>query len=219
MIQVEDAMRTKNATRSSVWPPVPKVPIVRCEEFLVAQELTALVEHVLAQGPNFTSSRVTREDAGGTFDPTQRRSRVLFNLGWFGPVFSERLRFVLPHVLFRLGRPSFAVTGLEMQLTASNDGDFFRPHTDSGSGDTGGRDLTFVYFFHREPRGFSGGALRIFAAKRDDGESEYPSITIEPAQNEIVFFPSHLLHEILPVRCPSRAFSNSRFTANGWFRK
>jgi Rps23 Pro-64 3,4-dihydroxylase Tpa1-like proline 4-hydroxylase len=43
--------------------------------------------------------------------------------------------------------------------------------------------------------------------------------TIEPRNNSIVFFQSFYLHEVLPVSCPSKTFSDSRFTVNGWVRK
>ena len=185
----------------------------------MAEELRTLFAHTIAQAANFASSQVSDAGGHGTSDPNQRRSRVLFELGPFGPPFLERLRFVLPHILFMLGRPHFAVTQLELQLTASNDGDFFRPHRDTGSGATAARELTFVYFFHREPRRFTGGELRIFGEGTDPDHKVAPSVVVEPAQNEIVFFPSHLLHEVLPVYCSSRAFEDSRFTVNGWYRR
>jgi Rps23 Pro-64 3,4-dihydroxylase Tpa1-like proline 4-hydroxylase len=34
-----------------------------------------------------------------------------------------------------------------------------------------------------------------------------------------VFFPSQSEHEILPVRVPSRAFGDGRFTVNGWIHR
>jgi SM-20-related protein len=34
-----------------------------------------------------------------------------------------------------------------------------------------------------------------------------------------VLFPSQYLHEVLPVRCPSHQFVDSRFTLNGWVRQ
>ena len=43
--------------------------------------------------------------------------------------------------------------------------------------------------------------------------------TVVPQQNQIVFFPCSLLHEITPVECRSRAFADSRFTLNGWLHK
>jgi Rps23 Pro-64 3,4-dihydroxylase Tpa1-like proline 4-hydroxylase len=76
--------------------------------------------------------------------------------------------------------------------------------------------LTFVYFFHREPRRFAGGELRLF----DTAQTERVSAKVEhfkliyPLQNQVVFFPSSYVHEILPVICPSREFADSRFTVN-----
>lgn len=34
----------------------------------------------------------------------------------------------------------------------------------------------------------------------------------------IIFFLSRYMHEVLPVKCPSRNFADSRFTINGWIR-
>jgi SM-20-related protein len=39
---------------------------------------------------------------------------------------------------------------------------------------------------------------------------------VEPHNNSILFFPSYVLHEVLPIRCPSGAFADGRFTLNGW---
>jgi Rps23 Pro-64 3,4-dihydroxylase Tpa1-like proline 4-hydroxylase len=115
----------------------------------------------------------------------------------------------------------FSISALEAQVTASNDGDFFRSHRDNGDDKVASRQLTFVYFFHREPRPFEGGELRIHDSRLENGEyvntGSYQ--TIEPRQNQIVLFPCSLQHEITPVECPSRAFADSRFTMNGWLHK
>ena len=127
----------------------------------------------------------------------------------------------LPHVLLALRKRPFPVTALEIQLTASNHAEFFRVHTDNNDDEVRSRELTFVYFFHREPRRFAGGELRVFDTVRTDGVPT-PAKRFQlvyPLQNQIVFFPSPYLHEILPVICPSREFADSRFTVNGWYRK
>ena len=115
----------------------------------------------------------------------------------------------------------FNIADLEVQITASNDGDFFRFHSDNGSDRVASRRLTFVYFFHREPMGFEGGELRIHDARLQDHKyvSEGSYQAINPQQNQIVFFPCELLHEITPVKCASQLFADSRFTLNGWLRK
>jgi Rps23 Pro-64 3,4-dihydroxylase Tpa1-like proline 4-hydroxylase len=133
----------------------------------------------------------------------------------------QRIKAVLPQVLQTLGMGEFSSSGVEVQVTASNDGDFFRFHSDNGSDPVAARHLTFVYFFHREPQQFEGGELRIHDARLEEGTyvSAGSYQTIVPQQNQIVFFPCELLHEITPVNCPSRQFADSRFTLNGWLRR
>jgi Rps23 Pro-64 3,4-dihydroxylase Tpa1-like proline 4-hydroxylase len=78
-----------------------------------------------------------------------------------------------------------------------------------------------VYFFHREPRQFEGGELRIHDAHLQDAGyvSDGSYQTIVPQQNQVVFFPCELMHEITPVKCGSQHFADSRFTLNGWLRR
>jgi Rps23 Pro-64 3,4-dihydroxylase Tpa1-like proline 4-hydroxylase len=115
----------------------------------------------------------------------------------------------------------FPVNRSEVQITASNDGDFFRAHCDDSQDTVSSRRLTFVYFFHREPSQFDGGELRLHDSTNDGGQpiaaGSYQ--TIVPQQNQIVFFPCSTLHEITAVQCRSRAFGDSRFTVNGWLRQ
>ena len=150
-----------------------------------------------------------------------RSSRVLMDLGKYQDLMLERIRTALPEVLGKLGMEEFTIAGVEAQVTASNEGDFFHFHSDNGSERVASRYLTFVYFFHREPRGFEGGELRIHDARLQDGEyvSEGTYQTIIPQQNQIVFFPCEVLHEITPVKCSSQLFADSRFTLNGWLRR
>ncbi len=52
---------------------------------------------------------------------------------------------------------------------------------------------------------------------RDGKLARAPSFrTIEPAHNRIVLFWAKTMHEVTPVRVPSRAFADARFTVNGW---
>src|SRR5204863_8292519 len=115
----------------------------------------------------------------------------------------ERIKSALPQILEKLGVEAFPITGVEAQITASNDGDFFHFHSDNGSDRVASRYLTFVYFFHREPRQFEGGELRIHDARLEAGsyESAGSYQTIAPKQNQIVFFPCELLHEITQLNC------------------
>ncbi len=192
------------------------------DEFLAPQEVEELTRFALEHEAQFTASEVVAPTSErGVIDYEHRRSRVLEDLGRYQELLVRRIKMVLPQVVHKLGMEEFAIAGVEAQITASNDGDFFRFHSDNASDRVAARHLTFVYFFHREPRQFEGGELRIHDARLE--QDRYISAgsyqTIVAQQNQIVFFPCELLHEITPVKCPSRLFADSRFTLNGWLRQ
>lgn len=196
-------------------------PLVVLDEFLVAQEWASLLRFTLHHQDRFTHSGIL--DAGGNDrnDDSYRRSQVLYDLGPRFDMFADRIMSYLPHVLARLHMPLFPVSHFEIQLTATSDGQFFRQHKDDDSDTVRTRMLTFVYYFYREPKAFSGGALQLYDAELDPqgkvtaGAHQF----VQPMQNQIVFFPSDCLHEVLPVECPSHEFADSRFTVNGWVHR
>ena len=203
-------------------PPVLPARCVVLDEFLAPQELDELMRFTMDHEPDFGDSEVVSPIAdGGIVNYEHRRSRVLTELAQQRDLNLARIKSVLPQVLKKLGMEEFSIAEVEVQITASNDGDFFHFHSDNGSDRVASRHLTFVYFFHREPRQFDGGELRIHDARLKDGTyvSEGSYQTIVPQQNQIVFFPCELLHEITPVNCASQKFADSRFTLNGWLRR
>jgi len=212
-------------------PAVVRAQCLVLDEFLAPQELDELVSYALEHEPEFRASEVISPSGDpGTIDYNHRRSRVLMDLGKHEGIMLDRIRGVLPGVLDQLGIEEFPVTRVEAQVTASNDGDFFGEHCDDAQEAISSRRLTFVYFFHREPRQFEGGELRLHDSRGSEPQQSAGSYeaggyqvggyqTIVPQQNQIVFFPCSVLHEITPVKCPSRSFADSRFTLNGWLHK
>lgn len=202
--------------------PYLKAQCLVLDEFLSPQELEQLTCYTLEHEKDFRSSEVVSPVAEeGIVNYEHRRSMVLMDPGPYQDLMLERIKTVLPKVLEKLDMEPFRIAGVETQITASNDGDFFRFHNDNGNEKVASRYLTFVYFFHREPRQFEGGELRIHDA-RLEGEhycSEGSYEAVSPRQNQIVFFPCDLLHEITPVICSSGQFADSRFTLNGWLRR
>jgi Rps23 Pro-64 3,4-dihydroxylase Tpa1-like proline 4-hydroxylase len=195
-------------------------PLVLFDEFLVTEELCGLLKYTLDNARRFRTSEVVKYDGGRTRDGAYRRSRVLFELGPYHALFVRRLLTFLPYVLQKVPAQLSRVAEVEIQLTATNHSEYFRMHTDNDERDLRRRKLTFVYFFHREPRRFWGGELQILgtAAGQDASLLDGLPQLIYPLQNQVVFFPSGYSHQILPVMCPSRRFPDSRFTVNGWFR-
>jgi SM-20-related protein len=188
------------------------------EEFLSYQELTGLMEYTHARKHEFRTSQVFDP---GNDRPTYRRSRVLLEAGPFHDLLTKRMMFYLPRVLQALRYGPLEVKRVESQITASNDGDYFRMHNDNTHANWPTREITFVYFFHREPRPFSGGELVLYepeAGTQDDSAGKVHRRLV-PEQNSIIFFQSSTLHEILPVHCQTTDFEDSRFTMNGWLHR
>ena len=192
------------------------------DEFLAPQELSELTRFTLEHEAEFQASEVLSPMAEkGVVNYDHRRSRVLTELGHHQDVMLARIKEVLPSVLEKLSMKEFNISAVEAQITASNDGDFFHFHSDNGADHVSSRHLTFVYFFHGEPKQFEGGELRIHDSTLEGGEyvSAGSYQTVIPQQNQIVFFPCELMHEVTAVQCPSALFADSRFTLNGWLRQ
>jgi len=192
------------------------------DEFLAPAEVSAVLQFALAHESQFHISEVIATGSSASaVDYDHRRSRVLMDLGAHYDVVVNRIRSCWPRILQKLGHATFVASHAEAQMTASNDGDFFRCHRDNGQEVDAEREITFVYFFHREPKKFRGGELRIYDSRWDGGgyirSDNYRAVV--PQQNQLVVFPSSLEHEITPVDCPSREFADSRFTVNGWFHR
>jgi SM-20-related protein len=192
------------------------------DEFLAPAELLSLANYALQHEQEFQISEVVSPGVrGGVIETETRRSRVLMDLGPHRELIVTKITAALPGVLRALGHDPFNIHRIEAQITASNHGDFFHWHSDNGVDEIAGREITFVYFFHREPKPFIGGELRIYDS-RWDHDHYVPAAgyrVITPEQNQLVLFHSSLTHEITPVQAPSHSFADSRFTVNGWFHK
>ena len=207
-------------------------PFVRMTDFLEPAQQDRLLTLTLAGGERFRPARVGK----GRLDLETRTAFVSEAhvrrevRSWFGP----KLRDVLPHVLTRLpmdetpgggargdaasheGAPRY---GIELDVTAHPAGGFYRAHRDNSEERNCRRKITFVYYFHREPRRFSGGDLLLYDTDFDAGTASNIAFTrLEPLRNSIVFFPSGCYHEVTPVECATDDFGDGRFTVNGWFR-
>jgi len=188
-------------------------------DFLTKAELRGLTRYVFEHEGDFTPSTVIpHEGSDGASDPSYRKSLVLYNMGEYTSLIQDRLYALLPEVLAAFERKPFPISHFDIQLTASNDGDFFKVHQDNSSVDIAQREISFVYYFHSEPKAFTGGQLKLYNSQNGavQHSRKRTAETITPRQNTLVLFPSSYDHEVLPVRCPSRKFINSRFTVNGW---
>jgi 2OG-Fe(II) oxygenase superfamily len=219
---IQETKASSSGTTLAEQPLLLSAQCVLLDEFLAPEELQDLMQDTLSREMGFQISEVIAPGAaGGVTDFEHRRSHVLTELGKRREIILARLQGCLPRVLRKLDQELFRPSRVEMQITASNDGDFFHWHSDNAGETIASREITFVYFFHREPKTFRGGELRIYDSQWENGmyRPTQNYRTIVPQQNQVVLFASALAHEITPVKCPSKAFADSRFTVNGWFHR
>ncbi|WP_347331866.1 2OG-Fe(II) oxygenase [Marinimicrobium locisalis] len=179
-------------------------------------ELDKMLDFVQSQREKFrTATVVDPETNRPVVNQDMRRAMTLNELGELEKPFVEQLKGALPGALKKMELEGFPIGDIELQLSASGDGDYYRMHTDTDEHST--RKLSFVYFFHSEPKRFYGGELRLFDNRNVEGKAHAEcSQLVTPRQNTLVIFPSDMPHELLPVRVPSKEFADSRFTLNGW---
>jgi Rps23 Pro-64 3,4-dihydroxylase Tpa1-like proline 4-hydroxylase len=184
------------------------------KNFLPASFHQTLVPYVLANQDRLAPAKVGNNE----YRPDTRESLEIPGL-WDGQVtFHDAVMAVLPEVLGPLHVASFEVGRVEVKLRIYLDGHFFRMHMDcpNDSPQNVSRRVSFVYFFHTLPRGYSGGGLLLFDTDIENNKFTTSSFTrMEPEDNTIVIFPSACYHSVIPVSCPSKEIANSRFVVNG----
>ena len=190
-------------------------PFVRTVDFLTSEQQELIWKHVQAHARTFSSSRIE----GGQLRTEYRNSHVMKKdkLAAITPFFLDRVLDTLAEVCPRIQISPFTPGRREIQLTMHLDGEFFKVHKDSAdSGIPRTRRVTFVYYFHSDPRRFRGGDLLLFDTdlERDLCTNKYTRIP--PTNNSMILFPSDFYHQVTPVICESERFEHGRFTLNGW---
>ncbi|HHP7245667.1 MAG TPA: 2OG-Fe(II) oxygenase [Elainellaceae cyanobacterium] len=205
----------RSANSSSRTDAVLTSQCIQVDQFLTPRQHQALIDFTLNSRDAFVSSSTSTGEAD------YRKSFVLHTFPDFAELVRQRIHALFPDVIAKLDLPPFAIAQIESQLTAHNHGHYYRVHNDNGSADTATRELTYVYYFYREPKPFSGGELRVYDSKVENNYYVKAASfqDIEPRNNSIVFFLSRYMHEVLPIACPTRDFADSRFTINGWIRR
>lgn len=197
------------------------IQYIQIDDFLSPDQVDQALHIALENEPKFKASRVLNKEK--YVDKQTRQSSVLHHKHYrdFSNFFQKKVLTMLPTIMEQLGRATFEEPKSVIQITAHTDQCFYLTHTDANTPETETREMTYVYYFHRQPKAFSGGELNLYETVATGthlvpgGQME----SIEPRNNSIVLFPSLLLHEVVPVSCPSQKFGDGRFTLNGWLRR
>ncbi len=186
-------------------------------DFLSSAEHAAVLQWACDHESQFERGGTTTNEYGSRTNLANYR----FHRTELARLLIHRVLVYLPAALRRLGLEPFPLDDIEAQMTASNDGHYFKAHLDGGSDSTRGRRLTWVYYLHADPKAYSGGELRFFDSRIVHGQRHLVPdafVDIEPDDNSLLVFPSDQYHELRPVGCPSKAFADSRFAVTGWIR-
>jgi Rps23 Pro-64 3,4-dihydroxylase Tpa1-like proline 4-hydroxylase len=176
-------------------------------------EAARLLAYSLAAEARFTPTRLN--DLGGSRrDSVVRQSSVLKDLGTFASPLRRKALALQAGLEAAFDVRRTPANSTQIEMVAHGDGAFYRPHTDTYTGDEytpgGRRRLTMVYYLHRRPCRFTGGRLRLF----DLGGEQ--SVEIEPTHDSLLVFPSSARHEVETISCPGGAFADGRFAVNIW---
>jgi len=172
-----------------------------------------LLAYSLAAEARFMPTKLADHGAA-RLDAVVRQSLVLKDLGAFANPLRRKALALQAGLETAFDMQHTPANSTQMEMVAHGDGAFYRPHTDTFTGDEytpgGRRRMTMVYYLHRQPRRFTGGRLRLF------DRSGEQSIEIEPTHDSLLVFPSSARHEVETISCPDGAFADGRFAVNIW---
>jgi SM-20-related protein len=214
------AAEIANRTREQM---LARCPHLVWRNVLGAETVAALLDYVIAREKDFRPGVLRNRESGQTrVDYGVRNSVYLMDLGSFETPIESFVRGVAASALDALRLVEPAVAPREFELTAFGDGGRFAPHIDTDERLNRVRILSCVYYFAATPRRFGGGELRLHGLPTLSGGRDAaapPAVDIVPETDTLVAVPSWLRHEVLPVRVPSGAWADRRFTINCWLHR
>lgn len=192
-------------------------PFLQLHNFLDEKLNAEILNYAIANQDSFVPSTVSSQ--GTSSVSNVRVSLTLKDLGPYKSILEEKLHNSIPSLLEALDVPDFPVAAIELNLTAYGDGAFFRTHIDTAVHEKTQtrRMISAIYYFHSQPRKFSGGNLLIHPIPVGT-ENDEPKEII-PENNSLAAFPSFSPHEVLPVVAPNVPFKDLRFAVNFWIHK
>jgi hypothetical protein len=173
-------------------------PFVLTNDALPGDLHAALIAHVLSQ------------ESGAVWSQNEMRE---LDLGPLKESVTKALRSQMAHGAAILGDPDLVEFELQFRLFAIGDTQAVSWHADPA------RVLHMMYIFHKQPKGFTGGGVRLFDGRMENWMRRTSFRDVEIGDNGLLIFPEHVVSTGLPVRCPTRAFADGVFVIHGTLRR
>ena len=224
MVSTREIEGRLEAARLPVTSVDPRCPHLVFRNVLGADYVQSLLKYVVDRQDDFQAGGMLNRLTGELLvDPKMRISSYLNDLGTFGDPIKALVGAVAAPALKGLNLIEPAVEPREFVITAYPDGGYIGEHIDTQTGQKRVRILSCIYYFAATPHRFSGGELQLYGfPQRSSAGTEptrSPFVELAPETDSLIFFPSWLRHEVLPVRVPSGAWADSRFTINCWIHR
>jgi SM-20-related protein len=223
-MSTRDAAAMREAVKAPVRTVDTRCPHLLYRNVMGADYVAALLDYVDGRQAQFRPGRVhDRRTDVRSVDLKVRDCLYVNGLGRLEAPIRSVVATIAAPALQALQLIEPAVEPKEFDIGAYGDGGHFRPHIDTLEQTERVRILSCVYYFAVTPRRFTGGQLRLHGFPRPSVGGEGPGagsfVDIEPETDSLVIFPSWLRHEVLPVRLPSGAWTDRRFSINCWIHR
>ncbi len=175
----------------------------------------AIVEYAIENESMFQAGRILQHGKL-VIDESIRQVSTLTHMGPFQTALKDAAMASKPMLETLFGMPAFSASQVEIEMAAHGDGAHFQRHVDTfvvGHNRPNPRVLTLVLYLHRQPCGFTGGALRFHALGGTTTRD------IAPEHNLLTAFPSSAPHSVQRLASPGGAFADRRFAVNMWIRR
>lgn len=183
--------------------------------WLGTQKAAELLDYATGNRTHFKPTKVRFEgEAEARVEERSRRSLVSRDLGPYAELLEGKARGLQDELEKEFGMDHAPTQAVELEIAAHGDGDYYQPHIDTFTAAAGAtninRRLSLVYYFHRLPRRFSGGHLRLL------GLGRMQAVGIDPTHDSLLAFPSFLPHAVEKVSLAGDNFADCRFAVNIW---
>ncbi len=187
-------------------------PFLLQDDFLSKSE----IQCVWSVYKQHCSSMRESEVEGNLINPNHRKSKAInlksnSNLSFFKNKVLDQL--MKAYSVFQIPFPED--NKLSLELTSHADGGFFNIHNDIDPNNPV-RLLSYVYYFHTQPKKFDGGELHLLDTSKSNLEYNHRLTCINPINNRLVIFPSYAFHRVCEVSLNSTDNIDARHTLNGW---